>query len=57
MGKMETKEIAELATRIVIAALESGKLTCLDIPKTYRAVSLGIRNTEKELISSDGQSQ
>ncbi len=51
MGKMESKDIADHATRIVIALIENGKLTAHEIPQTYRAVSLGIQDTESELLS------
>ena len=49
---MDTKQVAELTTRIVVAMIESGKADCSDIEKVcemYRAMSEQIVNTESEL--------
>ena len=49
---MDTKQIAELATRIVVAMLENGKENCSDIGRVcemYRAISVQISDSDREL--------
>ncbi len=49
---MDTKQIAELTTRIVVAMIESGKADCTDIEKVcemYKAISEQIVVSESEL--------
>ncbi|MBQ9904906.1 MAG: hypothetical protein IJM47_08995 [Synergistaceae bacterium] len=49
---MDTKQIAELTTRIIVALIENGKADCTDIEKVckmYRAICEQIVITESEL--------